>query len=390
MAFERQFILVADDDEAINEALAMTLERDGRTVILCSDVDAAEIAVTHFPITHLVTDVQFTGEFGFEGLHSLERIRALSPHCRIVLMTGQYSEALRKNAISHGAACVLAKPFDTDDLEEALRGPDAVDEWDSAPYEVLRIPSIEEILRSDALNIAFQPIVRLRGDSTVTFAYEALTRIRGHWLTGGPASLFEYAQRRGKLAELNLLTMRRAIESAVTLPKDVSIFINIDPLAFRHPRLLSDLLEETLFSGIAPERIVLEVTERSGFAADTPDPVFDDLHAAGVRFALDDHGSAHSHLEQIGRIRPSFIKISNTIGTAFELDETKKRIVRHTLALASDFGCETILEGVESGATARAAADTGVPLAQGFYFSRARAASHWMGSKKVRERSIAC
>jgi EAL domain-containing protein (putative c-di-GMP-specific phosphodiesterase class I) len=382
MTAERQYILLADDEECITEALSFTLEREGRTVIVCSDIDAAEVALARFPITHVVTDVQFSGEFGFEGLHSLGRIRTQSPDCRIILMTGHATDALRRNALLHGASAVLAKPFDTSDLEEALRGEAGIDEpWEASPYETIRIPSIDEILCGDALSVDFQPIVRLDAGYATTFAYEALTRVRGaNWLTSGPEMLFEYAERRGKLAELNLLMMVRAVVDAAALPPDVSIFINIDPLTFSNPRLVPELYSAALRAGVALNRVVLEVTERSGFAHDTRGGLFDELRGVGVRFALDDHGSAYSHLSQIHRIRPSFIKISNTFGTAFELDETKERIVRHTLSLARDFGCETILEGIETSDTAVAAAAAGVRLAQGFYFSCARAASHWTES----------
>jgi len=373
MTKDRQCILLVDDEPAITEALSFTLERDGRTVILCSDVEAAEVALSRFPVTHLVSDVQFSGEFGFEGLHFLGRVRSLAPDCRIVLMTGHASSSLRRVAAEHGAIAVLSKPFDTEDLEQVLGTPSAV-----SPYEVIAIPPMEEILRSDELTAAFQPIMRFTENGATTFGYEALTRVNGNWLPGGPAMLFEYAERRGKLAELNLLTMTRAIQEAAMLPADAALFINIDPMTFTRPQLIPTLFAAAKRAGLALHRIVLEVTERSGFAeGDAAVPVFEQLRAAGIRFALDDHGSAYSHLGQMSNIRPSFIKISNTFGTAFEQDETKERIIRHTLALARDFGCETILEGIETGETAVAAAEAGVPLAQGFHFSRALSAAHW-------------
>lgn len=373
MTNERQYVLLADDDEAITTALSYTLERPGRTVILCSDVDAAEIALARFPITHLVTDVQFSGEFGFEGLHFLGRVRAQSPQCRIVMMTGNASPELRQAAAVHDAS-VLAKPFDTAELEEALGT--SRTSLESSPYEVIRIPSIEEILGGEGLSVAFQPIVRLTPHGATTFAYEALTRVAGNWV-GGPATLFEYAGRRGKLADLNIVMLTHAIREAGALSADTAVFINLDPLTFGSARLIPALYGAAIAANLPFSRIVLEITEHSGFDGDAPGPVFDELRAVGIRFALDDHGSAHSHLGLINRIRPSFIKIGSAFGTAFEEDETKQRIVRHTVALARDFGCETILEGVESGATARAAADAGVALAQGFHFSRARAVSHW-------------
>ena len=375
----RQYILISDDDEAITDALSLTLERDGRTVILCSDVDAAEVALSQYPVTHLVTDVQFTGQFGFEGLHFLDRVRALAPRARIVVMTGNATDALRHAALQHGAAEVLAKPFMTAELEEALSGGDP-QEHDHTPYEVIRIPSMAEILGSDFLTVAYQPIVRLSEKRTTTFAYEALTRVQGDWPAGGPTTLFAYAQRRGMLAELNIAAMETAIAHARELPENATLFINIDPLTFSRPQLVPSLRRAAMRANVALDRIVLEVTERCGLGDNTPEGIFDELRAAGIRFALDDHGSAYSHLLHISSIRPSFIKISNAFGTAFEEDETKRRIVRNTIALAHDLGCETILEGIETSATARAAIEEGVSLGQGFHFSRARAASHWTGA----------
>ncbi len=217
-------------------------------------------------------------------------------------MTGNATYALRRTAMQHGASAVLAKPFDTDELEAAL-GNTPQDSAAGTPYDVIRIPSMEEILRGNELSIAFQPIVRLSPTGTTTFAFEALTRIRGNWLAGGPTTLFQYAERRGRLAELNIVMMERAIEQAAFLPLDTSVFINVDPLAFSHPRLVPALYRATSRAGIALDRIVLEVTERSGFER-AGGELFAELRAAGIRFALDDHGSAYSHLSQIKSIRP--------------------------------------------------------------------------------------
>ena len=49
----------------------------------------------------------------------------------------------------------------------------------------------------------------------------------------------------------------------------------------------------------------------------------------------------------IDKVRPSFLKVSQDFGTGFETDPTKRKIVSNLHSLASDFGCELILEGVE-------------------------------------------
>lgn len=371
---ERQCILLVDDDSDITEALSYTLERPGRTVVLCSDVESAELALARFPVTHVVTDLQFSGEFGFEGLHFLGRVFAQRPNCRIVLITGYATDALRRAALRHGAAAVLAKPFDTDELEAALGAAPS----EETPYDIIRIPSMEEILRGDSITAVFQPILRLTDGGTEAFGFEALTRARGPWLAGGPVMLFDYAARRAKLAELNIVTMRHAIEHAALLPGEPNLFCNVDPLTFDRAELIPALTSAAARARVPLSRIVLEVTERSAFADDAVAMrTIDELRELGVRFALDDHGSAYSHLTLINRIRPSFVKISTDFGIDFEQDETKSRIVRHTVNLARDFGCETILEGIETDRTIAAAATAGVALVQGFHLGRPNAAAHW-------------
>lgn len=374
----RQVILLVDDDPLITEGLSLALERPGRTTIVCSDIQAAEVSLLRHPVTHLVTDVQFTGDFGFEGLHFLGRVRARAPHCRIVLMTGQVTDQLVRTARSFGASEVLSKPFDIQDLERALAGGTLCE---GTGYDVIRFPTFEEIVEGPALTAAFQPILRMAAEGSELFGYEALARAQGSWLPGGPEMLFDYAERRQQLTELNLAAMTRAVEAAATLPGDPLLFINVDPLVFTSPRLVPALRAASQIHDVALSRIVLEVTERSGFADDDQAClVFDELRALGLRFALDDHASAYSHLAVISRIRPSFMKISSTFGTDFEKDPTRTHIVRHIVSLAHDLGCRTILEGIETESTAIAALSAGVDFAQGYYFGRPSAASHWIES----------
>jgi EAL domain-containing protein (putative c-di-GMP-specific phosphodiesterase class I) len=375
---QRSYVLVIDDDSAITAALAMLLDRDGRTVILCSDVESAELVLARHPVTHVLSDVQFSGSFGFEGLHFLARIRAQRPDCRIVLMTGHLSHDLEGVAVRFGASAVLAKPFALRELEAALR----LDE-DTAggPYETLRVPPLDEVMRDGLLTTEFQPIVTADHD---IFGFEALTRVRGEWAGGGAAELFDYASKLQRLPELNLAALESAVAQARMLAKGAALFLNTDPIAFDRGQVVSVLRGAASRNKLPLSRIVLEITERSGFADDaTALGAFDELRAEGVRFALDDHGSAYSHLSLIDRIRPSFIKISHTFGTAFDEDPMRTRVVRHIVALARDFGCRTILEGVETESTARAATAYGIDLVQGYYFGRPREASHWIDATRV-------
>lgn len=367
----RQWVLLADDDTGVTEAISMLLDRPGRTVIICSDLDSAEIALAHFPVTHLLSDVQFTGSFGFEGLHFLTRLAA-SHLKRVVLMSGDANPVLRHAALSQGATSVLQKPFDLETLEDALGAVPADAEGE---YDVIRFPCIEKLLSGDELYVAFQPIVRLCGDGASVVAYEALARSNQRWAAQGPATIFAYAERRGKLGDLNVTMMTKAFAAAASLPPDAALFINLDPVAFERTDLTGRILAAARANSIEPRRVVLEITERSAFEDEqVAKQTFAALREHGFRFALDDHGSAYSHLNLIDAIHPSFVKISQSFGTDMECDESKRRIVHHIVGLSAEFGSETIIEGVETSATAAEAARLGVALAQGFYFGRPVAA----------------
>jgi EAL domain-containing protein (putative c-di-GMP-specific phosphodiesterase class I) len=367
----RRIVLVIDDDPVVTTGLEMLLHEEGRTIILCSDLESAELVLARHPVTHVLSDVQFSGPLGYEGLHFLTRIRRQRPDCRIVLMTGLPTDTLRQAAAQCGVTTVLAKPFEIADLERAL----GLGERSRGAYQSLRVPALPEILQCGLLTAAFQPIVTPSGDA---FGFEALARIRGDWPGGGIAELLDYATQRQQLAELNLAALETALRQAPMLPAGTLLFMNVDPATFHHPGLFETLQRTASRNGVPLSRIVLELTERSGFTDEAAAlAVLARLAEAGVRFALDDHGSAYSHLSLIDRIRPTFIKISHTFGTAFEEDPMRMRVVRHIAAMARDFGCLTILEGVESAATAQAAAAHGIDLAQGFYFGRPNEASFW-------------
>jgi EAL domain-containing protein (putative c-di-GMP-specific phosphodiesterase class I) len=373
-------ILLVDDDVAVTEGLAMLLERPGRTVVVCSDVESAEITLERYPVTHLVTDVQFSGAFGFEGLHFLSRVHAHRPDCRIVLMTGFASDALCAEGLRIGASAVLAKPFDVEELEAVLGATERSDE----PSRRVDVQSIDRILRADALSAYFQPIVHLDGVEH-PFAFEALARVNGGWAAGGAAELFTYASRCAKLTDLNLSSIGNALAETKLLPPAAQLFLNVDPAVLEAPAFADRFLGAASNARVDLRRIVVEITERTGFTSEAnAASVFEDLRAAGIRFALDDVGSAYSHLPLVNRIQPSFLKISMTFGLGSERDETKRRIVRNLVSLARDFNCRTILEGIECRATADAAVDFGIDYGQGFLFGRPEPAIHWNEDHSVR------
>jgi len=381
---QHEIVLILDDDASITEALAATLERPGRTVVTCGDRESAELALARLPVSLMLSDIRLTGPFAFEGLDLVRDLAGRIPNGRIVLMTGESNDAIRDEARRRGAMGVLEKPFEIDTIEQLLQendrsGPDSPERVTQLP-PVIKIPTLDEVIASPDLCPAFQPVIVLGTDKPETFAYESLARFRGSTPLFDTSYLFEYAAKKNRVGELDLVCMDRSFQYALPLAALGKIFINIHPHVLEEgPLLLRSLTAASTRHKLPLNRIVIEITEQASIRnQDAAVECINELRALGVEFALDDVGIAYSHLSLIDRIRPSFLKISQLFGTAFERDATKEKIVRNIASLASDFGCETILEGIEERETAVAAARLGIKYAQGYYFARPAEASTFL------------
>jgi EAL domain-containing protein (putative c-di-GMP-specific phosphodiesterase class I)/ActR/RegA family two-component response regulator len=369
---EPQSVLLLDDDLMITEGLAAGLERSGRTLITCNDVEAAEMIVDRFRPSHIVADVRLSGQFGCEGLDFIRYVRTHAPDSRVILMSGDGSDALQLEASERGAVAFFQKPFEVRELDAML---DLMRSSALSPAyaesHLIRMPLIDEILTSGSLRPFFQPIVALQGGAR-TIGYESLARYRTDSPLRSPEMLFKYAARKQRVVDLELVCLASTIDAAPLLPKDSLVFINLHPHIFNEgSRLVSVLQSSAAQNDIALDRLVLEITEQASLPdSRTSFSAIDTLRDLGVRFAFDDVGIAYSHLPLIGKIRPAFLKISQEFGSGFEQDPTKTKIVRNILSLAADFGSSVVLEGIEEKETAHAAADLGVPYAQGYLFGR--------------------
>jgi EAL domain-containing protein (putative c-di-GMP-specific phosphodiesterase class I) len=361
-----QTILIVDDDRSITEALAGWLEQPGRELILCSDLESAQLVIERNPPACIITDVRLSGPFRFEGLDFIADIQRHAPGSRTILMTGALTDGLELEALRRGAYAVLHKPFELSALEACLPLMAASQE----PPSVVRIPSIDDVIASAHLVPHFQPIVELAAEPHATHGYESLARFRGALLSN-PQTLFEYAARKGRLVDLELACVRGTFARGAMLAKAAKLFINVHPSVVMHERLGESLSSAAAAAGVPTEQVVLEITEQGSLGdSAVVQRQCRDLRLHGFSFALDDMGMAYSHLAHIEQIRPSYLKVSQDFGTDFEKDATRTKIVRNILSLARDFGCDLILEGIESAATRDAARGLGIELGQGYYFGR--------------------
>ena len=116
MAAERR-LLIVEDDEGFARTLKRSFERRGYTVVLAASVEEVEALLETQTPGFAVVDLKLAGA---SGLVCVERLHAHDPEMMIVVLTGFASISTAVEAIKLGACHYLAKPANTDDIEQAF------------------------------------------------------------------------------------------------------------------------------------------------------------------------------------------------------------------------------------------------------------------------------
>lgn len=361
-----QTLLIIDDDPEICSALAAALSERGRHLIVCRDVESAQLVFERFPITHVLTDVKLTGPFRFEGLDMIDLAKRNPQAVSVVVMTGHVTEDLRAEARARGAEAVLQKPVSIEDIEQFVPPPNGGGE------SILTVmPLIDEILSGGMLHTHFQPLVWI-DQPRHAVGFEALTRLRTDSPLANPELLFQYALSKGRVVDLELAAAANSLMTGRELAGIGFLSINIHPAVFSDvDRFCDAIINAAADAEVPPTRVLLEITEQG------PLPELPRVEAAsailrshGVRFAFDDVGSAYSHMPFLAAVRPSYLKISQHFGTACEANSANRKIIENVQALATSFSSDVVLEGIETRRTAAFARENGIRFGQGYYYSR--------------------
>ena len=141
-----------------------------------------------------------------------------------------------------------------------------------------------------------------------------------------------------------------------------------DLLDLELPDRIAALLEET---GVAPERLELEITESTILADPTRvRTILDRLNALGLSLAIDDFGTGYSSLAYLKRLPVRTIKIDRSFVMDMLESASDAAIVRSTVELGRNLGLRVVAEGVETEAAWDLLREQGCTLAQGYLIGK--------------------
>ncbi len=146
--------------------------------------------------------------------------------------------------------------------------------------------------------------------------------------------------------------------------------VNLSGHQLLHADLAAEVATALADSGLAPARLVLEVTE-TVVVADVARAVatLGSLRDLGVRVALDDFGTGYSSLGILGQLPVDILKIDRSFVAEMTRSEAGMALTRAVVELGRVLGLEVLAEGIETPEQLLALERLGCDTGQGYYFA---------------------
>jgi diguanylate cyclase (GGDEF)-like protein/PAS domain S-box-containing protein len=254
---------------------------------------------------------------------------------------------------------------------------------------------IEQLLRraldaDGGVQVHYQPIFDIRSGRVVSA--EALLRVHdeeGELLS--PAAFLEAAESTGLISPL---TFQVLVDTSIQLaawnaeadpntPQEISV--NVSPRQLEDPSFPPAVEEALDTSGVAPERLCLELTESMFISQGGDiDKTVEALRSIGMRIGLDDFGAGQSSLGYLRRFPLDFVKIDRGLIAGLGVDQEDTAIVRATIELGHSLNLLVVAVGVETEEQLEFLRMLECDRAQGFFYLPAVPADEF--AERVAER----
>lgn len=224
--------------------------------------------------------------------------------------------------------------------------------------------------------LMYQPIVELADNRII--GMEALVRWN-HPQRGiiAPADFIKIAEDTNTIVPLGSWILKTACRQMAawqhqrTGAHPLSLTVNVSPIQLQHPRFVDDVQLALGGAGLAPQQLVLEITE-SALVDNTAEnlAIFSALKALGVRLAIDDFGTGYSSLSYLQRFPFDILKIDKAFVDDIAGGGTDAAFARTIIALGGLLDLRVLAEGIEHETQRAVLKELGCRYAQGYLFAK--------------------
>ena len=185
-----------------------------------------------------------------------------------------------------------------------------------------------------------------------------------------PGQFIPYAEKSGRIVDIDRWVIRHTIE----LMADAEVpplAVNISGRSFDEPTLPQYIEDQLKRYGVAPHRLLVELTETSA-VSDLHDArrFIEALRVTGCRTCLDDFGTGFSSFAYLKHLQADAVKIDGLFIRDLPHDADNQTFVKAIVAVARGLHKTTIAECVEDLQTFDMLKGFGVDAVQGFVMER--------------------
>ncbi len=236
-------------------------------------------------------------------------------------------------------------------------------------------------LETEGFSLYYQPQVDL-STGAITGAEALLRWFHPQKGLISPAEVIPIAEASGLILPLGAWVLQEACRQNVRWQRaglpPIRVAVNLSAAQFQQADLIESVADVLASSHLAPDALELEITESLLMAdVDRATTTLQQLCALGTPIALDDFGTGYSSLSYLKRFPLHYLKIDRSFVNGLPNDSNDAAIVRAIVALAQSLQLAVIAEGVETKEQANYLQQIGCSTFQGFYFSRAIAATEF-------------
>jgi diguanylate cyclase (GGDEF)-like protein len=223
------------------------------------------------------------------------------------------------------------------------------------------------------LSVVYQPIFQLASGRLV--GAEALMRWQHPQHGVIPPSVFiDVAEQTGLIETMGRQVLQRACAEAMRWKRESEepfVSVNVSARQLRIGDLATTVASALQESGLAPQRLHLEITETAVMGDEIQtSALLARLRATGVKIWLDDFGTGFSGLSHLRRVPVDGVKIDRSFVADVLRDPDDLALTSAIIAMAHSLGITVVAEGVENEGQFAVLRERGCDHAQGYWLGR--------------------
>jgi len=230
--------------------------------------------------------------------------------------------------------------------------------------------NLRKAICGDELKLFYQPRYDLKqgrlegGEALIRWQHPATGMIM-------PDGFIPLAEETGLIIEISDWVLNRACKDAMKWPAPMYVSVNISPVEFRSGQLAARVANALNTSGLAPDRLELEITEN--ITLENPQSALEVMQALkklGVRLTVDDFGAGYASLSYLKTFPFDGMKMDRSYMNDFPHSPQALSIVEGIIGLGKAFSLTVTAEGIETREQLKELQAIACQEGQGYYLGR--------------------